>query len=290
MANRRAAALALAPARRRRVPTVTPFPTHCFLRLLHATARRRRRRLAAGSSTAAAAKHWKRSPPPRPEAEAQVSDAATDEAEEAVVAGKYWAQRHSLFSLYDLGVRMDAEGWYSATPESIAATQAARAAPGDRVVDAFSGCGGNAIQFAARGCRVVAVEIDPRKAELAAHNARIYGVQDRIQFLVGDFYRLAPFLKADVVFLSPPWGGPSYIQAPVYTLDMLQPKDGHTMFHAALKISPNIITFLPRTVDMNQVRGLSRLSCPHLDFESEENYVNDRLIATTAYFGKTARS
>jgi len=39
------------------------------------------------------------------------------------------------------------------------------------------------------------VEIEPRRAELAAHNARIYGVEDRIRFVVGDFYRLAPFLK-----------------------------------------------------------------------------------------------
>ena len=42
---------------------------------------------------------------------------------------------------------------------------------------------------------MVAVEIDPRKVELAAHNAKVYGVEDRIQFVVGDFFRLAPFLK-----------------------------------------------------------------------------------------------
>ena len=39
------------------------------------------------------------------------------------------------------------------------------------------------------------------------------------------------------------------------------------MCQAALKISPNIITFLPRTVDMKQLEGLSRLSCPRLGFE-----------------------
>ena len=42
---------------------------------------------------------------------------------------------------------------------------------------------------------MVAVEIDPRKVELAAHNAKVYGVEDRIEFVVGDFFRLAPFLK-----------------------------------------------------------------------------------------------
>jgi len=93
----------------------------------------------------------------RPEAAAEPKEkafgAARDPdaaADAAMVAGKYWAHRHSLFSLYDRGVRMDAEGWYSATPEAVAASQAARAAPGDLVVDAFAGCGGNSIQFAAR--------------------------------------------------------------------------------------------------------------------------------------------
>ncbi|CAN6272348.1 unnamed protein product [Urochloa humidicola] len=200
MANRRAAALALAlaPRRRARAHAKPPFPTRCFHRLLRATAHRRGLLLAAVRSSTAAAKQHERLPPPRTEPEAQGGDA--DAEAEAAVAGKYWAQRHCLFSLYDRGVRMDAEGWYSVTPESVAAAQAARAAPGDRVVDAFAGCGGNAIQFAARGCRVVAVEIDPRKAELAAHNARIYGVQDRIQFVVGDFYQLAPFLKVTIIY------------------------------------------------------------------------------------------
>ncbi|XP_015693476.1 trimethylguanosine synthase-like [Oryza brachyantha] len=210
--------------------------------------------------------------------------------EDAAVAGKYWAQRRSLFSLYDRGVRMDAEGWYSATPEAIAATQAARAPPGSLVLDAFAGVGGNSIQFAARGCYVVAVEIDPRKVELAAHNARIYGVEDMIEFVVGDFFHLAPFLKADLVFLSPPWGGPSYSQAQVYTLDMLKPKDGYATFQAAQEISPNIIMFLPRNVDISQVEQLSWLSSPLLDFVSEESYVGHKYFkGITAYFGGVAQ-
>jgi 23S rRNA G2445 N2-methylase RlmL len=51
---------------------------------------------------------------------------------------------------------------------------------------------------------VIAIDIDPVKIELAKHNASVYGVSDRIEFIVGDFFQLAPSLKADVVFLSPP--------------------------------------------------------------------------------------
>ena len=39
---------------------------------------------------------------------------------------KYWLQRYSLFNRFDEGVLMDEEGWYSATPEVIAAHQACK--------------------------------------------------------------------------------------------------------------------------------------------------------------------
>ncbi|KAK3128579.1 hypothetical protein QOZ80_6BG0463660 [Eleusine coracana subsp. coracana] len=292
MAKRSAAPAA--SRRRRRLVCVIPFLNRCPLRLLAASARNPARRITAGSTHEIARpkeeeepKHTEAAEESHKAVEAQALDAPANDA--SAVAGKYWAHRHNLFSLYDHGVRMDAEGWYSATPESVAASQAARAAPRDLVVDAFAGCGGNSIQFAVRGCYVIAVEIDPRKVELAAHNARVYVVEDRIEFVVGDFFRLAPFLRADVVFLSPPWGGPAYIQAPVYSLDMLKPKDGYTTFQAAQRISPNIIMFLPRTVDIDQVEELSWLSSPPLYFESEENFVNHRCKGVTAYFGKTAR-
>lgn len=57
---------------------------------------------------------------------------------------------------------------------------------------------------------MIAVDIDPVKIEMARHNAQVYGVADRIEFVVGDFFELAHRLYADMVFLSPPWGGPDY--------------------------------------------------------------------------------
>ncbi|XP_020091087.1 trimethylguanosine synthase-like [Ananas comosus] len=210
-------------------------------------------------------------------------------AERNPATAKYWRGRYRLFSRYDAGIRMDEEGWFSVTPEPIAAAaHAARAPPLAVVVDAFAGVGGNAIQFAARGCYVVAVEIDPRKVKYARHNAKIYGVEDRIDFVIGDFFRLAPSLKGDVVFLSPPWGGPSYREIQNFTLDMLKPKDGFSVFQAAQKITPNVIMFLPRNVDINQVEELSWLSSPPLSFEIEENHVQNHVKGITAYFGDIA--
>ena len=44
-------------------------------------------------------------------------------------------------------------------------------------------------------CTVIAIDIDPKKIEMARHNAAIYGVADRIEFIVGDFFHVAPSLK-----------------------------------------------------------------------------------------------
>ncbi|KAK9130723.1 hypothetical protein Sjap_011210 [Stephania japonica] len=223
------------------------------------------------------------------------------------VARKYWLQRYSLFSLYNKGIQMDEEGWYSVTPEAIAIRQARRCA-GKVVIDGFTGVGGNAIQFARMHCKVVAIDIDPLKIELAINNAKIYGVESRIHFVVGDFLQQASSLKADVVFLSPPWGGPSYKNVKKFTLDLLKPKDGYSIFQIIRKITRNIIMFLPRNVDLLQVKELAWLSYPPLPLELkleinlriylllmamiqiEENYVQNNLKGITAYFGNTARA
>jgi trimethylguanosine synthase len=91
---------------------------------------------------------------------------------------KYWHQRYRIFSLFDQGIKMDNEAWYSTTPETIARHIADRCRC-DVIVDAFCGVGGNAIQFAFTCNRVIAIDLDPKKIELAKHNAEIYGVRVR---------------------------------------------------------------------------------------------------------------
>jgi tRNA G37 N-methylase Trm5 len=59
--------------------------------------------------------------------------------------------------------------------------------------------GGNAIQFAFTCERVIAIDIDPYKIELARKNAAVYGVQDRIEFIVGDFFQVCVVIRV-VIF------------------------------------------------------------------------------------------
>ncbi|GAQ92044.1 hypothetical protein KFL_009090040 [Klebsormidium nitens] len=203
----------------------------------------------------------------------------------ADVGQKYWFQRYRLFSKFDQGVRLDPEGWYSVTPEAIAVHHAKRCAR-RVVIDAFAGVGGNAIQMATTADWVIAVDLDPGRLALAEHNAGVYGVRDKIEFVAGDFLRLAPTLRADALFLSPPWGGPEYSLVETYDLDtMLEPVSGVELFKAALQVTSNIALFLPRNVDVKQLQELAWLASPPLPCEIESNYLCGKLKCITAYYG-----
>eukprot|EP00898_Chlorokybus_atmophyticus_P007448 jgi/Chlat1/7704/Chrsp66S07182 len=205
-----------------------------------------------------------------------VSDARAD-------ADKYWSQRYSLFSRFDLGIMMDREGWFSVTPENIALHHAARCRAGV-MVDAFTGMGGNAIQFAMTCDMVIAIDIDPFKIECARHNAAVYGVEDRIDF-------------ADVVFLSPPWGGPAYKASAFDIRTMIQPVDGFELLMRSLNVAPNVAYYLPGTVDQQQLDEMAASVCPDKPWEVEQNFIlasfgkhagEHLLKAITAYFGDIA--
>jgi len=197
---------------------------------------------------------------------------------------KYWAQRYQLFSKYDEGIRLDEESWYSVTPEKIA-EQVAQKCRCDIVLDAFCGVGGNAIQFALTCGRVIAVDIDRDKIAMARHNARVYGVEHKIDFIIGDFFQVVPYIKADVVFLSPPWGGPKYVNQEVFDLKKmgaLGSIDGLHVFDIARSITENIAYFVPRNSNREQ---LKQMAGPTERVMVEQNELNFRIKSLTAYYG-----
>ncbi|KAM9439792.1 trimethylguanosine synthase isoform 1-T1 [Clarias gariepinus] len=203
---------------------------------------------------------------------------------------KYWAQRYRLFSRFDKGVKLDHEGWFSVTPEKIAEHIAQRAQVASQrlvIVDAFCGVGGNAIQFALAGNAVIAIDIDPVRLALAQNNAAVYGVSQWIDFIQADFLQVAPRLRADVVFLSPPWGGPEYLSANVFNIKTMMSPDGFEIFRLARMISENIVYFLPRNADMEQIASLAG---PGGKVEVEQNFLNNKLKTITAYFGDLIKS
>ncbi|KAJ2944183.1 hypothetical protein O0L34_g18161 [Tuta absoluta] len=195
---------------------------------------------------------------------------------------KYWKKRHSLFHRFDEGIKLDKESWFSVTPENVARHIATKCTY-DVVLDAFCGAGGNTIQFAKTSEKVIAIDIDPLKIEMARHNATVYGVADRIEFIVGDFFELAPKLKADMVFLSPPWGGPKYSESYQYDIEaMLEPKPASELMRVAREINSNVALYLPRNTKTDQILALAQEAGGSV--EIEQSYLDRRFVAITAYF------
>ena len=229
-----------------------------------------------------------------------------------------------------MGCLLDEQGWYSVTPEKIA-DQIAERCRCDTVLDAFCGVGGNAIAFAKtchRGApsrykkllealtsvSVIALDISPTRLALARHNATIYGVAERIEFVLADYLEYAKEYISrpdeeqdiDVVFLSPPWGGPQYltlspqkeetdsealIEAPTYSLQHILPVPGDELFRLSRRISKNIAFFLPRNVNLDEVSQLTSdpASTQREEREEmvevEEECMGGKLKAVTCYFG-----
>lgn len=97
-----------------------------------------------------------------------------------------------------------------------------------------------------------------RAPNFFSRNAAIYGVENRIEFILGDAMKVLPTLKADAVFLSPPWGGPEYQNIEVFDLHSMipPPLSALDMFRAARAVTPNVVFFLPRNIDTAQIAGL----------------------------------
>ncbi|NOY25746.1 MAG: hypothetical protein GXP62_07715 [Oligoflexia bacterium] len=125
---------------------------------------------------------------------------------------------------------LDDIGRYSLTPRAMADRQVADlcgTTPHSLVVDAFCGCGGNAIAFALAGHRVIAIEKDPDRVALARANAAALGV--RLELHCGDVATLLPGLlhhhPGALLFLDPPWGGGAAGQGALSWSDLLQLSD-----------------------------------------------------------------
>lgn len=220
----------------------------------------------------------------------------------------YWRQRELLFSRFRQGIRLDKESWYSVTPESIAQHIAERIlnmliehySPNQQfvILDCMCGAGGNTIQFALSKSvsLVIAVDIDPKKIEIAKHNATIYNCSEKIQFITGDYLQLINGNcfknKIDCCFLSPPWGGPNYQKTEKYSLNQMIPNGFDICRLSAKYVTKNIAILLPRNIDLDEMETLSKLiyrcddETTELKVEVEQNILSNKVKTMTAYFGK----
>lgn len=86
----------------------------------------------------------------------------------------------------------------------------------------------------------------------------------------------------DVIFLSPPWGGPKYVHLESFDIQKHIPQDGIEIFKAALNVTENIAYFLPRNANVDQ---LASLAGPGGYVEIEQNLLNKKIKTIIAYYG-----
>lgn len=181
---------------------------------------------------------------------------------------KYKRQRYDLFHRFDKGILLDDAGWFSVTPESIA-LHSAQSLFGDLgcdvVWDAFAGVGGNAIQFALAGMHVVATELDEARIQMAQHNAQVYEVEHYIDFILADALQMDRIWRRPkeaqqqpfgAVFLSPPWGGPEYLEAETFNVETMLPLDVCKMIHVSHQMASRVSYYLPKTTDVTKLAPL----------------------------------
>ncbi|KAI3334698.1 RNA cap guanine-N2 methyltransferase [Ustulina deusta] len=196
---------------------------------------------------------------------------------------KYWQQRYTIFPYYDHGIYMTEDSWYGVTPEPVAIYVVYDfvgfiSADKRTVIDMFAGVGGNAISFAMateedghtpRFDKVIAIELDAATLACAQNNAAVYGVADKIIWVLGDSFKflellakspdqLEEDLRVDIatttIFASPPWGGPGYRTDEIFDLRTMEPYNLATL-HEAYEAMDHAL-YLPRTSDLRQIAKL----------------------------------
>ena len=174
-------------------------------------------------------------------------------------SNSYYVQRYYFFSLFDKGIQMDKESWYSVTPEEISdyISSIISDSLNSTILDGFCGCGGNIISFSKNFKKVFANDLFESKINMTKNNTKIYDCPDNIKYYNTDYFDLnINNEKIDYVFLSPPWGGPEYKNDETYSMKKWINPDVEKIIEKSLSFSKNIIFYLPRSTDLVELANL----------------------------------
>ncbi|KTD46627.1 23S rRNA (uracil-C(5))-methyltransferase RlmCD [Legionella rubrilucens] len=184
----------------------------------------------------------------------------------------YWERRYDFFHRFDEGIQFDAEGLHTVMPEQAALAQAQLFHGADCVLDGFCGVGGAAIALARLGKKVIAVELDAHRLNMARHNARIYGVDEAITFVHGDFFEVARQYSADALLVDPPWGWPRYRPVDRFLLEHFEPH-GKKVLDFALSRCNQVILRAPVHFDTTELELFG------VNYQSYDNLLHERVIS-----------
>ncbi|GAW82760.1 hypothetical protein, conserved [Plasmodium gonderi] len=125
-------------------------------------------------------------------------------------------------------------------------------------LDPFAGAGGNSQSMS--HVFTIASDVELARIKECQHNCKFYN--NNVDFILCDFFNIVNSFREntiDVIFLSIPWGGPSYKEKKQFQLN--DPKDKLSVYSClkeSTKLTKNIIIYLPRNVCMVDLYHLFR--------------------------------
>jgi 16S rRNA G966 N2-methylase RsmD len=79
----------------------------------------------------------------------------------------------------------------------------------ETITDATACIGGNTHSFSMFFKNVIGIEIDPMRFAYLCHNMNVLEVKNACIYH-GNMLDVCKYLKQDLIFIDPPWGGPNY--------------------------------------------------------------------------------
>jgi len=176
-------------------------------------------------------------------------------------------------------VKFNEEEYAFATHEILAEYLAKRLKT-NTIADLCCSIGSNSIQFAKFSNKVIAVDINKERLEKTKHNAKLYNIDKKIEFILGDILddSLLSKIKADIVFIDPDWSKDGNFNIHVIDVNKTIPPISLVFEKIKKHISENIAVKLSKNMDIDSVKKLG--SC-----ELEYVYLNNVLKFIIAYFG-----
>lgn len=168
----------------------------------------------------------------------------------------YWDSRHILFSKFDEWIETDEVGLYSVKAEEIA-LEIANTITWNVILDGFCGIGGSAIAFARAGKKVITVDIDCNRLNMARNNARLYWVDEKITFIHGNILEIIPAWGYDSIHFDPPWWGIKYLEKRKFQFSDFSP-DGTILLKTGFNKTKNIALGVPLNFDFSQLENIWR--------------------------------
>lgn len=185
---------------------------------------------------------------------------------------KYW----DLLTPEERRMKFDEYGLYALTPRKFS-KPILENIEGEVVIDACCSVGGMTIPMAQMGKKVIAIEIDPKRLALARENAEIFGVQDRVTFVLGDVLEKITTQVADTIFFDGQWMGVVNQPDEKFRLSDFRP-NGNEFLSRCFKVAKSVVFRVPANFDFSD---LDQFPYP---YSKEETVVDGRVVAYTIYW------